>query len=219
MSSRIVFDLDGTLIDSLPEIHAATAILLEEEGIAPLDRAVIESFVGNGLPHLVKLVIDATSLDMSNHAALCDRLLGHYNALSGTLTRPYPGVGKALSTLAEQGHRLGVCTNKPEAPARDILHKLDLGVFEHIIGGDSLPQRKPDPAPLLHVFDAMGDGPMLFVGDSEVDAETAQRAQVPFALYTRGYLKGSVSDVPHDALFDDFSALPSLVARMMSDAA
>ncbi|WP_095587635.1 phosphoglycolate phosphatase [Actibacterium ureilyticum] len=218
MSARIVFDLDGTLIHSAPDIHAACARMLEEEGIAPLDEATITSFVGNGLPHLVKLVIEATPLDMADHPTLSQRVLDHYNAVSGELTRPYAGVLAALDALAAQGHRLGVCTNKPEAPARDILRLMGLNRFACVIGGDSLPQRKPDPAPLLQAFQELGDGPNLYVGDSEVDAETAHRAGVPFLLFTEGYRKTPVADLPHHASFDDFAALPALVARALSPA-
>ena len=216
MSARIVFDLDGTLIHSAPDIHTACARMLQEEGIAPLDLATITSFVGNGLPHLVKLVIEATPLDMADHAALSQRVLDHYNAVSGDLTRPYDGVLAAVDQLAAQGHRLGVCTNKPEGPARDILHKTGLDRFDCVIGGDSLPQRKPDPAPLLKAFQALGDGPVLYVGDSEVDAETAHRAEVPFLLFTEGYRKAAVDTLPHRDRFDDFTQLPRLVALQLA---
>lgn len=219
MSARIVFDLDGTLIHSAPDIHAACARMLEEEGIAPLDLATITSFVGNGLPHLVKLVIGATPLDMADHAALSQRVLDHYNAVSGELTRPYDGVLAALDALAAQGHRLGVCTNKPEAPARDILRLMGLDRLDCVIGGDSLPQRKPDPAPLHHAFQALGEGPALYVGDSEVDVETAHRAGVPFLLFTEGYRKTPIAELPHHASFDDFAGLSALVARALAAAA
>lgn len=216
MSAAIVFDLDGTLIDSAPDIHAAVNKMLTEEGISPLDLAKVTSFVGNGLPHLVMLTIRETGLDMDRHDALTQRVLDYYNADSCTLTRPYPGVHKALTSLVATGHQLGLCTNKPEAPARAILEQMAFDQFLSVIGGDSLPQRKPDPAPLHATFDALQDGPMIYVGDSEVDAETAHRANVPFFLFTEGYRKTPISELPHAATFDDFSTLPDLISDLLT---
>ncbi|MCB2116290.1 MAG: phosphoglycolate phosphatase [Rhodobacteraceae bacterium] len=209
--ARIVFDLDGTLIDSAPDIHAAVALTLGEEGRAPLSPETILSFVGNGLPHLVGLVIGAAGLDPARHADLTARTLAHYNAVSGQRTVPYPGVAAALAALAAAGHALGICTNKPEAPARHILAFLGLGPFDVVVGGDSLAARKPDPAPLHAALAALAPGPAIFVGDSEIDAETAERAGVLFLLFTEGYRKAPVADLPHAARFSDFAELPALV--------
>src|SRR6056297_2519181 len=111
-----------------------------------------------------------------------------------------------------QDHRLGLCTNKPYRPCLSVLRHLGMeGFFTEILGGDSLPVKKPDPAPLLATYAAMGPGPRVFVGDSEVDAETAARAGVPFVLFTLGYRKSPVADLPHAAAFDDFDALPGII--------
>ncbi|MFZ7089875.1 phosphoglycolate phosphatase [Primorskyibacter sp. 2E233] len=216
MSARIVFDLDGTLIDSAPDIHTGTARMLEEQGIAPLDLATITSFVGNGLPHLTKLVMERVGLAPERHDELTARVLDHYNAVSGELTRPYPKVVEMLRQLKGQGHLLGVCTNKPQGPAVDILKITRLGPFDCVVGGDSMPQRKPDPAPLKAAFDALGQGPMIYVGDSEVDAETADRAGVPFLLFTEGYRKSAVETLPHAASFSDFADLPGLISDQLA---
>ncbi len=215
--ARIVFDLDGTLIDSAPDIHAAVALMLKEEGCAPLDLGTVISFIGNGLPHLVKLVINATALDMQDHAELTQGVLDHYNAVSGTQSVLYPGVQQALTALAANGHVLGICTNKPEQPARDILKKLNLHPFDCVIGGDSLPKRKPDPAPLHAACDALGSGPVLYVGDSEVDAETAERAGIPFLLFTEGYRKTPIDQIQHTVAFSEFSDLSDRVDHCLRD--
>lgn len=212
---RIVFDLDGTLIDSAGEIHASVARMLEEEGASYLDRATVTSFVGNGLPNLVGQVIGATGLDMARHKALTARVLWHYNDIGGAMTEPYPGVLEALGRLRGLGYRLGICTNKPEAPARHILEKLELGAFEVVIGGDSLATRKPDPEPLHAAANALGEGPLIYVGDSEVDAETAERAGAPFLLFTQGYRKSPVEALYHDALFDDFADFEAKVQELL----
>ncbi|NEX48005.1 phosphoglycolate phosphatase [Rhodobacter sp. ETT8] len=211
---QLVFDLDGTLVDSAPDIHAAVARMLAGEGLPPLDLATVTSFIGNGLPKLVERVIVRVGLDMRQHPRLTKATLHHYSAASSDLTRPYPGVVAALTALQQAGHLMGVCTNKPVAPARDVLRDLGLApFFSAVIGGDSLPVAKPDPAPLHACIAALGGGPTLYIGDSEVDAATATAAGVPFALFTEGYRKTSVADLAPLMQFSDFDDLPFLLAQ------
>jgi len=114
------------------------------------------------------------------------------------------------------GHALGVCTNKPAEPARAVLAHLGLlDRFAVVVGGDSLPVTKPDPAPLRAALEALPPGAAVFVGDSEVDAETARAAGVPFLLFTEGYRKSPISALPHAAAFAHWGALPGLVARVL----
>ncbi|WP_161556158.1 HAD hydrolase-like protein [Mangrovicoccus ximenensis] len=122
----IVFDLDGTLIDSAPDIHAAAAKMQEEAGLAPLDLPRIRSFIGNGVPVLVERIMEAHGLGSapSRHAALTARFLAHYDAAPAALTRPYAHVPEMLAELAAAGHPLGICTNKPAGPARAIVLRL-----------------------------------------------------------------------------------------------
>ncbi len=210
--NAIVFDLDGTLIDSAPDIRAATNAMLAGEGLEPLDLPTIISFIGNGIPHLIRLVMEARGLDMARHEALTAAMIGHYKTGDDSLTTLYPGVREVLEALHGRGHTLGLCTNKPIAPTREILEQFALThLFSAVIGGDSLATRKPHPDPLLATFRELG-GEGLYVGDSEVDAETAQRANVPFALFTEGYRKTPVSLLPHKWSFGDFNALPAIVA-------
>ncbi|WP_170575839.1 phosphoglycolate phosphatase [Ruegeria atlantica] len=218
MSATIMFDLDGTLVDSLPDIVAATNKMLDGVGVAPLPKDQIKQFVGNGLPKLVERVIHHHDLPMDYHAELTQITLNHYNAASSDKTVVYPGVLQALKELRDMGCVLGVCTNKPEAPARHVLDALGLApLFDAVLGGDSLKTRKPDPAHLEASFAAVTPaGPQLFVGDSEVDAETARRAQVPFFLYTEGYRKSPVDEILNTVSFSDFAALPGLVAQVLS---
>ncbi|NGM45841.1 phosphoglycolate phosphatase [Rhodobacter sp. SGA-6-6] len=208
----LVFDLDGTLVDSAPDIRAAVNRMLAGLEQGPMDLPTIIGFVGNGMPKLVERVMAARGIDPGRHGDLTQVTLDHYAAAPSALTRPYPGAPQALAALEAAGHRLAVCTNKPEAPARAIL--ADLGLARHfpvVVGGDSLPVRKPDPAPALACVEAHGGGAAAFVGDSEVDAETAAAAGLPFYLFTRGYRKSPVEALPHRASFSDFAELPGLI--------
>lgn len=210
----IVFDLDGTLIDSAPDIRAALNLVLEGEGAAPLTLAETIRFIGHGIPALVRQAREFRGLPAARQEAMVAAMVRHYDAAPAVLTRPYPGVVAALESLRAAGHVLGLCTNKPLAATRLILAGLGLEHrFAAVVGGDSLPARKPDPAPLHAAFAALGV-PLLYVGDSEVDAATAQAAGVPFALYTLGYRKGPVEGLAHRIAFDRFADLPGLVAAL-----
>lgn len=220
--ASIVFDLDGTLIDSAPDIHAVTNACLADEGLPALSLPVVRGFIGNGVSVLLARALAA--LGRAEDAALHARLLAafepRYEAAQG-LTVLYPGVLEALDALLDQGHALGLCTNKPLGATRAALAHFGLDTrLAAVIGGDSLPQRKPDPAPLNAAFaalpDALPTGAQLYVGDSETDAETARRAGIRFLLFTEGYRKTPVEELPQAGRFDAFAALPALVADQLA---
>ncbi|WP_434620272.1 phosphoglycolate phosphatase [Tabrizicola sp. M-4] len=214
MLSALIFDLDGTLVDSAPDIHAGVARLLAEEGLPDLPFATVRGFIGGGVPTLITRVMRALDLpdDPARHADLCARFTARYEDDPQGLTRPYDGVESALDALDLP---LALCTNKPEGPTRALLRHLGwTHRFPVIVGGDTLPLRKPDPAPLHHAIAATGGGPVLFVGDSEVDAETARRAGVPLLLFTEGYRSTPLADLPHAASFDHWDRMPERVARL-----
>jgi phosphoglycolate phosphatase len=211
-----VFDLDGTLIDSAPDLHAAGNRVLAAEGLAPVSLDQARSFVGNGAPVFVERLIRASG--RAPDAALQARMLAAFLELYESavhLTRPYPGAVAALEALRRDGWRLGLCTNKPLAPALAVLEHLDMAhLFDAVTGGDSLPQSKPDPAPLRHTLALLGaPGRAVYVGDSEVDAATAHAAALPFALYSPGYRKSPVADLRPAFAFDDYSTLPGWLER------
>lgn len=211
--SAIVFDLDGTLVDSAPDIHAALSGALDALGAPPVTQAQTASFVGRGAPVLVAQARAALGLDEVVQAPLLEAFLDRYED-AVDLTRVYPGVPAALDALAARGHRLGLCTNKPIGPTRNVLAHFDLARrMDAVIGGDSLDVRKPDPAPLREVMRRMKVAECLFVGDSETDCETALAAGMPFLLFTQGYRKSDIADMPHAASFDDWAILPDLVAE------
>lgn len=216
MSRAVVFDFDGTLVDSAPDIHAAANCVLAERELPRLDLPVIKSFIGNGVAVLMQRCLEHVS-GPTNPAELqhaVTRFLHHYGREPASRTVLFPGVRDMLAGLARRGDRLGICTNKPEALTRTVLRDLDIDVFEVVIGGDTLPTRKPDPTGLLSVIKTLDGDPAsaIFVGDSEVDGATAQAAGVKFALFTCGYRKVPVADIPHWMAHDTFEELHRALA-------
>lgn len=205
----VIFDLDGTLVDSLPDIHAAANVMLAEMGRAALDLATVRGFVGHGVAKLTERCLDATG---GRDGAAFERGFAifrrAYGAAPAALSRPYPGVSVMLERLAAAGFALGVATNKPEAPAEAILTALDLRAhFGVVIGGDSTARMKPDPLPLLTARDRLGGGAAVFVGDSETDEATALAAAMPFCFFTGGYRRKDAAEFAADFTFDRFEAL------------
>ena len=213
---NLVFDLDGTLIDSVPQIHAAANIVFGIKGFPPLPQDTVRGFVGNGLGALVSRSMAHLGVepDTALHAELMASFVKIYEE-AFDLTALYPGVSTALRDLRLAGHRLAICTNKPLGPTHAVLQHFNLArFFPVIIGGDSLPQRKPDPAPLRAALEALGPGKGLFVGDSEVDAETARAAHIPLLLFSGGYRNTAAEALGARIIFDDHAALPRLIGRL-----
>ncbi|WP_410216507.1 phosphoglycolate phosphatase [Paracoccus sp. (in: a-proteobacteria)] len=213
----IVFDLDGTLIDSAPDIHACVNIVLRQHRMAPLSLTRVRSFIGGGVELLWTRIIAATDIDPVHRPALIAAFMARYHDAT-SLTRLFPGALEAMGRLADAGHPLGLCTNKPMGPTRVVLEHFGFSsLLSAVIAGDSLPQKKPDPAPLrmaLEMLGAAGPAPAaLYVGDSEFDAECAAAVPVPFLLFTGGYRLKPAEELPHTARFTDFLALPDLVDR------
>ena len=209
---NIVFDLDGTLVNSAPDLAAAANKVLAGEGLDPIDLPTITSFIGNGLPKLVERVMRTRGIGMQHFERLYDEMKDFYNASPADESKPMPGVPELLAKLKADGHKLGVCTNKPEEPARLMLALLGLeAFFDTVVGGDALEEKKPHPAPLYLAFERLGTGPRLYVGDSEIDAEVALAAAVRFAIYSQGYRKQAIEGLPHDFWFDHFRELGEIV--------
>jgi phosphoglycolate phosphatase len=214
---NLVFDLDGTLIDSAPQIHSVANEIFQSKGLQPFSNATVRGFIGNGVGVLVSRLMAHQGLgeDPALQAELVSGFVKNYEE-AFDLTALYPGVSTSLTDLAKAGHRLAICTNKPIGPTRAVLRHFGMTeLFQVVIGGDSLPQRKPDPAPLHAALKALGPGKALFIGDSEVDAETANAAGVPFALYAGGYRKASPEELGARIIFDDHTALPGLIRHLL----
>ena len=213
--ARIVFDLDGTLVDSAVGIRHIANTVLAQENREPLSLELTISFIGNGISTFIERMSKARDLAASDH----QRLFEEYNrqdALIDQVSETYPGVIDCLTTLRKEGYAIGLCTNKLTDATMAMLSDLDIRpYFDCVVCGDTLPTRKPDPQMLTKAFDEMPAGKNIYVGDSEVDAETAQRASVPFLLFTEGYRKTPVEDVPHTQIFSSYQALKPLIDSML----
>jgi len=211
----IIFDLDGTLLNSAPDIQAAVNRLMGDLGQEPLDLDTVISFIGNGIGVLCARVAEHRGLPAADVPALTRQLLAHYNADPATLTHDYPGVFDALAQMQSRGHPMAVCTNKPEEPARKVLTTFGFDpFFETVVGGDTCATRKPDAGPLRETMGRLGQTRCIYVGDSEVDAATAKAAGVPFVFFTQGYCHVPPATLTIHASFDDWSALPGIVAGL-----
>lgn len=209
----LVFDLDGTLIDSAPDIHANVNLMMDAHRLARFTAAEVRGFIGNGVPILIARCLTARGLppDGPLHRTITEQFMGIYEN-SHSLTTIYPHVDRVLAGLPNP---MALCTNKPEVPTHAVLAHFNLGRhFQVVVGGDTLAQKKPDPAPLHAAITRMGDRPALFIGDSEVDRDTARAANVPFILFTEGYRKTPAEQMGAAAVFSDWNDLPQIVARL-----
>ena len=182
----IVFDLDGTLIDSARDLGEAASELVQGLGAPPLTVPQVVTMVGEGAPVLVRRALERSGLDPDTPGAL-ERFLRIYDRRLMDHTVAYPGIREELARAVRRGP-LAVLTNKPLGPAIGILEALGLrGFFNRIIGGDSEYGRKPDPAG-LHALRALAPGEgVVMIGDSPADARTAIAAECPFVLARYGF--------------------------------
>jgi len=219
LPALIVFDLDGTLIDSAADLAAAINGMLADFGCAPLPVPDVRAMIGDGVAMLVARALTARQCTRADHAEAAQVFMRHYEADATSRTTAFPGTHEALQALHEADIPLAVCTNKPAGISSRILAKLGLAkYFARVVGGDSLPYRKPDPRVLRHLleaFDARREKALL-VGDSEVDAATASAAGVPFVLMKHGYRRGSAEVIACVAALEGFGPLPALVRSLQA---
>jgi phosphoglycolate phosphatase len=213
----VLFDLDGTLLDTASDIALALNRALSERGYANAALGEVRRMIGRGAPILIRRAVAAQgrTLDDAEHAALLERFFHHYGALheSGEFdAAPYPGASEALRRLHDAGLRTGVVTNKQERFARALFERLELiGWIDIVVGGDSCERRKPDPQPLLFACKRLGVSPArtLMVGDSINDVEAARGANIAVICVPYGYNEGrDPRALPCDALIETLDELP-----------
>lgn len=207
----IIFDLDGTLVDSARDLQDATNVLLSEQGLRPVSLDEVKSMIGDGAAKLVERAIVATGGDNTRLPELVARFLKIYEGNASRHTQAYPGVPDTLKSLHGLGLALAVVTNKPYAATLEILEALGLrGFFGAVVGGDTLAERKPHPAPLLLALERLGVAPeaALMVGDNYHDAQAARAAGVRAFAVTYGYSHKPHAELGADRLID---AMPELL--------
>jgi phosphoglycolate phosphatase len=215
--SLIVFDLDGTLIDSARDLADSTNEMLGTFGAPALPNQMVLSMVGEGAKKLVERAMAASGLDAAEPAALA-RFREIYDRRLLVHTRAYDGIPEVLEAAARR-MPLAVLTNKPEAPTRRLLDGLQLApFFRWVIGGDGAFPRKPDPASLRHLVEQAGveAAQTIYVGDSNVDVETARRAGVPMCLarYGFGYLRGETGLDAADFVIEEPRELIEIIGTL-----
>jgi len=195
MPKAVLLDLDGTLLDTAPDIAAAANAMLAEQGLAPLAAEVVRGFIGRGIARLVESCLQATGSPLA-----CARLEpalrsfgAHYARLNGRASRPYPGVPETLARLRAASLKLACVTNKARAFTVPLLEKTGLAPwFDTVVTADDAGARKPHPAPFLRACEALGVAPAeaLVIGDSAYDAEGARAAGCRVLLVSYGYTEG-----------------------------
>lgn len=213
----VIFDLDGTLVDSAASICDNANVLMAENGWPPLDVKEAQRYIGHGARRFLEQALEARpgTFDPATFEAKFARLSEIYAAAPATANKPYPGVEGLLATLGGRPDiALGMCTNKPAAPTRVIVDAFGWNdIFGAVIAGDELTERKPHPLPLLTAIERLGATAALYVGDSEVDAATAAAARIPFVLFSEGYRKTPVAAIAADAVFADHGDLLAIIDR------
>lgn len=219
--AAVLFDLDGTLLDTAGDIALALSRAFADHGHPSPPAAAVRQMIGKGAPVLVERAVAAQGLtvDAEGHVALLDRFFHHYGRLQDLdecAAEPYPGAREALAALHAAGLPLGVVTNKVHRFATGLLRRKGLaGYLRVVVGGDTCERRKPDPMPLLHACAQLGVAPStaLMVGDSRNDVEAARAAGMPVVLVPYGYTEGQDPRLlPCDHMVDSLADLPGLIA-------
>lgn len=212
----IIFDLDGTLVDSAPDISLAVDATLTRLGRPPAGEEKVRQWIGNGAAMMVKRAIadnadpgQAEPLDEQIVQQAQDIFREEYSRVNGSSSRLYNGVCELLEDWRNLGAQLAIVTNKPKFFTDPLLASLGLDPhFSLVIGGDCLPERKPHPLPLLHVADTLGVTPSnaLMVGDSSNDVYAARAAGMPVICRRDGYNHGEpIEAAEPDIIFDCFT--------------
>ena len=213
----IVFDLDGTLVDTAPDLVAAANHVLGHVGLPPVDAQTLRPYIGHGARVMIERATAVAKLSEAEHERLLERFLDYYSANIAVDSRPFEGAVDALERFKAAGAKLAVCTNKREGMSRLLLDALDLSrFFSAIAGRDTLPNSKPHPGHLLGTIDLAGGDPSraVMIGDSNVDIATAKAANVPVIAVSFGYTDTPIAEFEPDAVIDHYRELEPAIAAL-----
>jgi phosphoglycolate phosphatase len=218
--ATIAFDLDGTLVETAPDLIGTLNVILGDQGLAALPLAQARPFIGHGARWLIERGFEAAGahLHPAKSQQLFERFIAHYRARIADESRPFPGCEAALDALIAAGARLAVCTNKPTGLSVALLEALGLAShFAAIVGPDAAPAAKPDPRHLQAAVTAAGGrlDRAILVGDSATDAGAARAARTGLILVSFGYTAIPAADLDPDILIDHFDQLPAACLRLL----
>lgn len=209
----VLFDLDGTLVDTAADLAGALNRALQGLGRAPVSLDVVKSLIGGGFPNLVAkgLALTGGTLPEGQFDAVVASARADYEDNVAVESAVYPGVVEALRTLHRRGVKMGVCTNKPAAASGKLLAALGLEPYlSALVGGDSLPEKKPHPRMAQEVLARLGTRPegAVLVGDSETDVKLARAANLPVILVEGGYSDRPATRLGADLVIRTMAQLP-----------
>lgn len=219
--AAVIFDLDGTLVDTAPDLTRALNHVLTGEGCPPVTLDAVRHMVGHGARHLMLRGLEWAGRPATDDHLdrLLPRFLSFYADHIADESVLFPHAREVLENLAAAGVQLAICTNKPERLTHDLVRALNIdGLFPTILGGDSLAVRKPDPEHLLETVRRMGAevNASVMVGDSINDIKAARGAGLPVIGVTFGYTDVPVRDLNPDIVIEHFAALPDALRRLMA---
>ena len=215
----IAFDLDGTLVDTAPDLIRVLNEVTKPDGLAPVAAADARNLIGYGSLALIKSAYagENRSLDEGYAKTLQKRFLALYADSLSQCSKPYAGVPDVLAELKRAGARLSICTNKPGAMARSFMRQLGLSpFFDRIVGGDDVPNNKPAAQHIFASVGHRGNAPIVMVGDGAPDAYAAKAANVPLILMSYGYSPVSMHTFGADAVLRSFRELPPALKSILA---
>ena len=221
MKRSAIFDLDGTLAHTAPDLVGAANDLMATEGLPPINVAIAEKTAGFGAKALIRAAFDNAkeSYDEARVDALFHPFLDRYAERIADESHLYDGAEAVLDDLARDGWLLGICTNKPEGLAVELMTRLGaLERFGALLGADTLPVRKPDPTHLFETISRIGGDPAaaVMIGDTDTDLKTARNAEIPCILTSFGYSHIPVARLKPDAIVDRFDQIPAALERCLN---
>jgi phosphoglycolate phosphatase len=218
MRTAIIFDLDGTLVDSAPDLMDAHNFVMKKYGYTIKELSDIRFLAGRGAANMILRSVekDEKKINKLLHQQMTNDFINYYRDNISKKSAPLEGVIKFLEWSKSKKILLGVCTNKLESLAKKLLIELDMiKYFDYIAGVDTFEYRKPDPRHLTNVLEILKTetSNSIMVGDSETDAETARSAKVKFVLVQNGYTEKNHNTIHHDFLIKDFLEMKDIVTK------